>query len=159
MNLSQWFHDQLQSSADGFVWGAEQVPEARRKIQPPAGLGEWSAARHVFHLVYYERTIALPGMQQWLGRELPPTEDLDEDVAWSQKQETLESLLDQFRRVRAEQVALLPGFDEPAWHATRETVWGPMSLLWVVSKTYQHTAEHTNDILRIALFWDSYEAE
>ena len=26
-NLSQWFHDQLQASAGGFVWGAQQVPQ------------------------------------------------------------------------------------------------------------------------------------
>jgi hypothetical protein len=25
-----------------------------------------------------------------------------------------------------------------------------------VSKTYQHTAEHINDVLRIALFWDFF---
>ena len=35
-------------------------------------------------------------------------------------------------------------------------IWGPVTLSWVVSKTYQHTAEHTGDILRIALFWDSW---
>jgi hypothetical protein len=28
----------------------------------------------------------------------------------------------------------------------------------VVSKAYQHTAEHTNDVLRIALFWDIFWA-
>ena len=29
-----------------------------------------------------------------------------------------------------------------------------MPLRWVVAKTYQHTAEHTSDILRIVLYWD-----
>ena len=39
-----------------------------------------------------------------------------------------------------------------------ETNWGPVPLFWVVSKTYQHTAEHISDLLRIALFWDDFAA-
>ena len=158
MNLSHWFHDQLQASADGFVWGAEQVPIARLYLQPPEGLGEWTAARHVFHLLYYEQTIALLSMRQWLGAECPSTDGLDEDIAWNERKVNVESLLAHFRQVRAEQIALLQKFDDIAWHTTREAVWGPVTLLWVVSKTYQHTAEHTNDVMRIALFWDVFEA-
>ncbi len=51
MTFSQWFHDQLQASADGFVWGAQQVPNARRNVLPPEALGEWTAARHIFHII------------------------------------------------------------------------------------------------------------
>jgi len=156
MNLSKWFHDQLQASADGFVWGAQQVPVARQNARPPEALGEWTAARHIFHMLFYEQFIALPSMQQWLGKALPDLENVDEDIAWGQADATFESLLADFKKVRTEQVELLAGFDEPAWNSTRETVWGPISLTWVVSKTYQHTAEHTSDILRIALFWDSW---
>jgi hypothetical protein len=155
---SEWFHEQLQNSANGFVWGTQQVHEARRYAQPPKGLGEWTVARHVFHLWYYEQTIALPSMQQWLGGTIPFLDDKDEDIDWSKTQETVEDLLEKFRIVRAEQIALLPKFDDAAWNATREAVWGPVTLLWVVSKTYQHTAEHTNDVMRIGLFWDAYLA-
>ena len=155
-NFSQWFDEQLQVSANGFVWGTEQVPEARRYAPPPKGLGEWTVARHVFHLWFYEQTIALPSMQQWLGGTMPSGEDEDEDIAWSNAQDNVEILLEKFKAVRAEQIALLPNFDEATWNATREAVWGPVSLLWVVSKTYQHTAEHINDVMRIGLFWDSY---
>ena len=38
VNPAQWFRDQLQASADGFVWGVEQVPVERRLVRPPAGL-------------------------------------------------------------------------------------------------------------------------
>jgi hypothetical protein len=158
MNLSTWFHEQLQASANGFVWGTEQVPEARRYVQPPKGLGEWTVARHVFHLYYYEQTIALPSMQQWLSGTKPSVEDSDEDIAWGKTQDSVESLLEKFRAVRAEQIALLPKFDATAWNDTREAVWGTVTLLWVVSKTYQHTAEHINDVMRIGLFWDAYLA-
>ena len=159
INFSQWFHEQLQASANGFVWGTEQVPEARRYVQPPNGLGEWTVARHVFHLFYYEQTIALPSMQQWLGGAMPSVEDADEDIVWSKTQDTVESLLEKFRDVRTEQIALLPKIDDAAWKTNGEAVWGPVTLLWVVSKTYQHTAEHINDVMRIGLFWDMYLAD
>ena len=158
MNLAQWFRDQLQAGADGFVWGAEQVPTERRNLRPPEGLGEWTAARHVFHMVYYEQTIALPSVQQWLGAACPATDDLDEDATWVAGQDLVESLLAQFRKVRSEQLALFPQLSDSLWEATRESVWGPVTLRWVVSKTYQHTAEHTNNVWRIALFWDFFEA-
>ena len=157
MDTTQWFHEQLQTSADGFVWGAEQVSDAHRYIQPPRGLGEWTVARHIFHMRYYEQTIALPSMRQWLGKPRPSTDDLDEDKAWENKQsESLENLLVEFRKIRAEQIALLEKFDEPVWNTIRETVWETVTLLWVVNKTYQHTAEHTSDIMRIGLFWDFF---
>jgi hypothetical protein len=157
MDLSEGFRYQLQASAEGFIWGIEQVPDSRRAIQPPEDLGEWSVARHVFHLLYYEQTIALPTMKQWLGEACPIPETLDEGLAWDgRRTDTIESMLDEFRRVRAEQINLLEKFDQHVWHTTRETIWGDMTLLWVVSKTYQHTAEHTNDTLRIALFWDFF---
>ena len=159
MDTTQWFREQLQASADGFVWGAEQVSDSRRYAQPPERLGEWTVARHVFHMLYYEQTIALPSMRQWLGEPCPPTDDLDEDKAWEYIQsESLENLLLEFRKVRAEQIVLLEKFDESIWNTTREAVWGSVTLLWVVSKTYQHTAEHTNDVMRIGLFWDMFAA-
>jgi hypothetical protein len=94
MNFTRWFHEHLQTSANGFVWGTEQVPEARRYAPPPKGLGEWTVARHVFHLWYYEQTIALPSMYQWLAGAMPSVEDSDEDIAWSKTQDKVEGLLE-----------------------------------------------------------------
>jgi hypothetical protein len=154
MDLSQWFNDQLKSSADGFVWAVEQVPVERRLVSPPAPLGEWNAARHVFHMLYYEQMIALPAMQQWLGEPFTLTgEDFNEDETWGDGK-NLETILADFRKIRAEQIVLLPQFAESMWNETRDTVWGKVTLQWVVTKTFQHTAEHTHDVLRMALFWD-----
>ena len=158
MNLSHWFRDQLQTSADGFVWGVRQVPEERRFIQPLKPLGEWSVTRHVFHMLYYEQHCALPSMRQWLGVPLLDFSTYDEEGAWANNQDDLDQLLAGFQAVRAEQIALLPQFTVETWDEVRDAVWGPVSLRWVVSKTYQHTAEHTNDVLRIALFWDIFWA-
>jgi hypothetical protein len=100
----------------------------------------------------------LPSMRQWLGGTIPFLDDKDEDRDWSKSHEKVEGLLEKFRIVRAEQIALLPNFDDAAWSTTCEAVWGPVTLLWVISKTYQHTAEHINDVMRIGLFWDRYSA-
>lgn len=158
MNFSTWFREQLQAGAEGFVWSAGQVPEDRRQVQPPRGLGEWSVARHVFHMLYYERVVALPSMQQWLGGNKPVIDDAEEDVVWADNMKSTETLLDEFRSVRADQIALLSQFEESAWNETREAVWGPVTLLWVVSKTFQHTAEHTNDVMKMRLWWDAFLA-
>jgi hypothetical protein len=158
MDLSRWFDTHLASSADGFTWAMEQVPKERLYTPPPGpigGLGEWVAARHAFHLLYYEREAALPAMRHWLGAPCPSFDNYDEDAAW-QGAPDLPTILREFREVRAAQVALLPQFDEALWHETRDTGWGNVALRWIVSKTYQHTAEHINDVLRIALFWDFF---
>ncbi len=157
MEISRWFRDQLLTSADGLIWAVEQVTEARRNIKPPEGLGEWSANRHLFHLGFYEQTIALPLMKQWLGEPGLSTDPLEgEQAAWEHDHNDVDTLLSQFKKTRLEQIALLRKFNLTAWNETRDTLLGSVTLLWVVSKTYQHTAEHISDVLKIALFWDVF---
>lgn len=153
MNYNAWFTEELERSAKALAWAVEQLPAERQTRQPPKALGEWPAARHIFHLVYYEQTYALTGMRQWLGDPLPVVDFHAEDAAWTGS-ERVEDLLRQFQAVRQQQIDLLPKFNEADWQVTNETIWGPVTLLWVVTKTYQHTALHTSDILRMTLFWD-----
>ena len=158
MNLSDWFRYQLQASGDGFVWAIEQLPEERHYLAPPRHPEDWSAARHAFHLLFYEQHFALASMRYWLGGPRPLLDGLreeDEEAAWKSRQ-PLSIILDQFRAIRGEQIALLAQFDDSLWHELRETeFWGTVTLQWVVTKTYQHTAEHIHDVLRMALFWDA----
>ena len=42
-----------------------------RDRQPPPNLGQWSVARHLFHMVDYEQKFVLPLMRQWLGGDTP----------------------------------------------------------------------------------------
>ena len=155
MDLSSWFTNQLNSSAEGFIWSVGQVLPERRLLVPPKPLGEWSAARHVFHMLYYEQNAVVPSMQIWLGQSVTIDEaDFNEDAAWDESK-GLETMLADFRRVRAAQLEMLPNFNDQLWHEARETsFWGDVTLLWLVSKTFQHTAEHTHDVMRMALFWD-----
>ena len=158
MDLSQWFTNQLNAGAEGFIWAIGQVPPERQLLTPPKLLGEWNAARHLFHMLYYEQNAVVPSMKIWLGQSLTINEaDFDEDAAWGDGQD-LQTMLTDFRRVRAEQLELLLHFNDQLWHETRQTpFWGNVTLLWLVSKTFQHTAEHTHDVMSMALFWDMYE--
>ncbi|RPJ25132.1 MAG: DinB family protein [Chloroflexi bacterium] len=153
MDLLKWFDSQLRSTLDGFIWSVRQIPEERWYAFPPAPLGEWSAAQHIFHMVHYEKKLALPSMHQWLGAPPAVREEADEEI-WNHPP-AIKLMLDQFNEVRLAEINLLPSFDEMAWQSTQKTTfWGEISLYWLVCKTYQHTLDHTQDILRLALFWD-----
>ncbi|HZS77815.1 MAG TPA: DinB family protein [Ktedonobacteraceae bacterium] len=157
MDLSLWFSDQLNASAEGFIWAIGELPQDRLFVSPPAHPEEWPAARHVFHLLYYEQNVALPMMKVWMGE--PSTlnyEDYNEGEAWEALQDKhIEKLLSDFRMVRAEQIVLLQKTKEEMWQQVQQTVWGDKTLKWVVTKTYQHTAEHLHDVLRMVLHWDA----
>lgn len=151
MELSKWFDYQLRSTLDGFIWAVQQLATERLHAIPPAPLGEWSAAQHVIHMLEYEERLALPSMHQWLGAPLV----IRHQNQGEQDLPAVEEMLARFERIRQEEIDLLPKFSEEAWEAKQKTAfWGDVSLRWLVGKTYQHTLEHTHDILRLSLFWD-----
>jgi hypothetical protein len=156
MTLGEWFERQLQAGADLLLWAVDQMPEARRHIAPPRRPDDWPVARHVFHLVYYERHIAAPSLRQWLGGPPVTDEGLDEDAAWKAEGDTpaVDAFISSLLELRAEQIALVKRIeDAAAWEQPREAVWGTVTPRWIVTKTLQHTAEHTHDVLRMALWW------
>jgi hypothetical protein len=157
MSLSQWFHQQLQASADSFLWAVDQIQQERLYLAPRAD--RWPVARLIYHLACYEQRIALPSMRQWSGGPKPVvgTQEGDgtqEDRNWNGGQgHEMSTLIADFRVVRSEQLALCSQFDEQSWHESRDVIWGQRSLKWVVTKTYQHTLEHTDEVLRAYLWW------
>jgi hypothetical protein len=154
MELSKWFEYQLRSTLDGFIWAVQQVPPERLYFPPPTQLGEWSAAQHVVHILDYEERFALPTMSQWLG--VPPVipEEMERPV--EPNPPLVEAKLSQLEQVRSAEINMLSKFDRDAWNTVqRTTFWGDVSLFWLVCKTYQHTVEHTHNVLSLILFWDS----
>jgi hypothetical protein len=153
MELSQWFDQQLRATLDGFLWAIEQVPPDRLRVIPPGDLGEWTATQHIFHLMHYEQNLALPSMQQWLGAPPPPRCEVNLEI-WEQPP-SVEEMMKNYRAARLAQIELLPRFAHVDWQTTRPTTfWGEVSLYWVVAKTYQHCIDHTQELMRLALFWD-----
>jgi hypothetical protein len=100
-------------------------------------------------MLYYEEYLALPSMRQWIGEPQPDYDDAGEDREWTRGHDLAE-MIEHFRLGRTAQIALLDRYDEPTWEIELETVWGLKPLRWVVTKTYQHTNEHTHDVLRLA---------
>jgi hypothetical protein len=156
MNYTELFSKHLESSMEAFLYGLDITPPERLNLVPPKGLGDWSVMRQLYHISYYERGIALPSMQQWLGGSFIDDSDYDDDRDWLSCQASLPELIADFKAVRQSQIELLPKFSDAQWNEERETIWGLVPLRWVVSKTWQHTHEHTSNIMRIALFWDLF---
>lgn len=162
METAQWLCDQLVQGLSNFEHALEQVPADRLYVTPPpvAGedsLGEWPAGRHLFHLTYYEQHTAIPVLHHWLGEPYPHYEGPDEDAAWEGSRE-IERTLAALREAREWQVELIRRVPAEMWNHVRHTGWGDVSLRWAMTKTVQHTHEHINSVLRIALFWDMAEA-
>ncbi len=157
MDLSQWFRQQLQTSMEGILWAVEQIPHERLYLAPLPD--RWPVARIIYHLACYEQKIALPSMLQWLGGSRPvvgtPEENqMKEDRDWADGQgHEMQILLADFKAVRTQQLELLPQFNKQSWYEERDVIWGHLPLKWVVTKTYQHTLEHTHEILRTYLWW------
>jgi hypothetical protein len=152
-----WLHTQLRASADGFIWGFSQISPAHLDQLPPdtSYLGTWPPLRHIWHVTEYERCLALPVMNEWLDISLPDEDWLDDDPAWAAVQDKSPAALSAaFLRVRQQQIDLLDRLATADWQAPRETLWGQRSLSWVVTKTFQHTWEHGDTLLRMGLWWD-----
>ena len=163
-NWVEWFRDQLKSSGDGFAWAFSQVtPSHRRRIPPDPGyMGTWSPARLVWHVTEYERCLALPSMRQWLGGSMPGENPWpDDDATWlaAESRCSDDDLIAAFHAVRQEQIQLLDKLESIDWTAPHETLWGHKPLAMIVTKTYQHTFEHGDTLLRIGLWWPDDEAE
>ena len=156
MDLSAWFSYQLKAGYEGFIWAIRLVPPERVMQKPPA-FGEWSATRQAFHMVNYERSIALPSTRQWFGDSLPSEDRLalfdNEDAIWEQDFD-LETVLAEFEAGRKMQIELVESATASLWKEPRTTIWGEVTLEWVVSKTFQHTNEHTCTVMQMVLFWD-----
>jgi hypothetical protein len=108
------------------------MPAERRNVT--AGPRQpWTAARHVFALLLYERSVALLSRRHWLGAAKPDDSAFfDEGAEWVARW-PVEATVPQLQAVRAEQIALLPQFSRAAWSETRDAVWGAATLLWVAT--------------------------
>lgn len=157
-----WFRYQLQASADGFVWAFSKIaPVLREQLPPrPEYLGTWPPARHVWHVTEYEKLLAIPSMTQWLGGSMPPKGYwLDDDQSWDKVQNRgLEELTSAFLHIRLQQIELINQLVNADWDTPRDTLWGHKPLSMIVTKTFQHTYEHGDTLLRMGLWWEEFLA-
>jgi hypothetical protein len=155
-----WFRYQLKASADGFEWAFSLIPPLLRENLPPdpAYFGTWPPARHVWHITEYERCLVIPTMEQWLGGPIPPEDAWpDDDETWAKcRNRGFEELSSTFRHFREQQIQLLDRLINIDWQTPRQTWFShkPMSMSMLVTKTFQHTYEHGDTLLRMGLWWE-----
>lgn len=154
-----WLAIELERSVDALQRFLADIPEERCAVAPPsafgfAPLGGWSAHRHLYHLVHYERHYALPALQAAVdGAEVEGTRP-SEDGSYDAALPTM-ALVDELIALRRAQAANV----RRATDADLERIAAPWHrpTLWTVAKTIQHTAEHTHDVGSLALFWSYVE--
>jgi hypothetical protein len=156
-------------------WAISKIPSDRLLEHPPHGqhphsdrgfktyFGEWPALRHLFHLVHYEETYAIPAMQYYMGGPHPsgdlifPQQRLEE-ISWQESvahDVNATFLLRRLQELRDLQHQLLQLIPEEEWESEKIiTGLGKVSAEFVVSKTVQHTIEHANELLKNALYWE-----
>ncbi|UCE14308.1 MAG: DinB family protein [Candidatus Heimdallarchaeota archaeon] len=164
MSTKDFLAKQLEETAQIIEWALNLFPKERlTEIPPqethpnaPEWFGKWSALRLLFHLVYYEETIALPSLKHWIGEPKPSYPEISlEEKEW-EKGMDLTGLLLRFQTVRKEQVRVIDEIDEAQWSEEKLRYYGHgmVSAAWFVAKTIQHTFSHGDRLLRKALYWD-----
>jgi hypothetical protein len=134
---------------------------------------EWSVAMNLAHLAVYEEAIANPVLDALAagGDGVGSVKSADEgwflQDALAMARAPTGQLMDRLRAARLRHIELVEGFDPerfntpvtPLWSASRgpggKHGWDGALLQppgWVAAKTFQHTWEHGNAILRMALF-------
>jgi hypothetical protein len=156
----------LRDSLATVLSAACRVPAAYTHANPEWYAPEdWSVAMNIAHVTTYEDAMANPvlaamadggdgvgvvesGLESWF---LPRSEAL--------AAESIDVLLARFRAAREEHAAIALRFDVARWNEGITPLWssgrhgsGLHSPAWVAMKTFQHTWEHGNAILRMALF-------
>jgi hypothetical protein len=163
MNHCEWFLSQLQTSAEGFERGFWLVSAHLRRAMPidEKYMGRWPAARHVWHVTEYERYVALSNMRIWTGEAQPDQGPwLDDDETWAMNSNVSDQeLIERFWEVRRQELEKVKQLQHVDWDACRDTGWGQKSLAWVVAKTWQHTWEHGDTLLRMGLWWEHIQEQ
>jgi hypothetical protein len=159
----------LQESLAPLDWAVARTATAAVHAAPTAAAasfqeGAWSMAMNLAHLAVYDARLANPVLEALLagkdGRGAVASSGeggfLRECQALSAQ--PLEAILASLRVARQQQVRLVEQFSAEQFNRPQTPLWGqrygaPLhSPGWVATKSWQHTYEHGNAVLRIALF-------
>jgi hypothetical protein len=158
--------ERLRGSLATIEWAVERVPDKWTHALPDFYPGDaWSVAMNLAHMTIYEEEISGPVLRalaaggDGLGAARSRREDwfLNDAVALSHA--PVSEIMRRLVAGRADQIASVAGYDEDRFNAPVTPLWAsgrhgapPHSAGWVATKTFQHTWEHGNAILRMALF-------
>lgn len=157
----------LEESFETLRWAVGMAPSAWHHRPPPfqrpGGELPWSIAQNLAHMLIYEETAAAPVLEELLAGgdgslAVPSWRDerfSEERVGFARlSREPVAELLDRLGRARRRQVDAVRTFSSERFNTKLTSLWGPSGQRpgWVATKTFQHTWEHGNSILQVALF-------
>lgn len=125
----------------------------------------WGAAMNVAHLAVYEEALAAPLIASLAaggdGTDAAASAAERTAEAFAIADQPLRVLLQRLRSARQRQIKIVEEYDPKRFNVPLAPHWGRLyprygsrlhSAAWVATKTFQHTWEHGNAILRLALF-------
>ncbi len=130
----------------------------------PPDEGAWSVAMNLAHMIAYEEQLATPVMESLAdggtGQDVVPSggEGWLLTSAQAMADASLETLAARLRAIRERQIAIIDSMSPGLFNTPRTMLWSnrnggkPLAISWVATKTFQHTWEHGNAILRVAMF-------
>lgn len=155
---------QLRASLETIEWASSLVPAKWTHRMPDwAPPGAWPVAMNLAHLVTYEESIGLPVLADLAhGGEAVGVVTLEQSFLEDARviaDDSVASLLHRFRSLRQDEIAIVEAYEEselnsPVTDAFNEGTHGARrhSAAFVATKSFQHTWEHGNSILRVLLF-------
>jgi DinB superfamily len=156
----------LRSSLATIEWATRVLPpqwtNALREHYPP---DSWTVTMNLAHMVLYEERLAVPMLESLAegndgtDRVQSVSEQYPDAVLLAE--EPMDELMRRLRAARERQLAIVGAMDARRLNAPATEHWGKVdpnmgarahSAGWVAMKTFQHTWDHGNAILRMALF-------
>ena len=161
--------DRLTQSLADVLYAASITPATYHYRSPAAAtglewLGTWSVAENLAHLAVYEEHVAAPILEAIVtGRdataEVNSVIESDYESLWQALTNSrLDEIAQRLLAARSRQVDAILAMDDDLFQAPETTLWTDVlaadghSAAWVAAKTFQHTWEHGNSILCIAVF-------
>jgi DinB superfamily len=161
--------DRLTRSLTDVLYAASITPDTYHYRSPAAAsglewLGTWSVAENLAHLAVYEEHVAAPILEAIVAdrdatAEVTSVIESDYDTHWrALSKSTLDEIAQRLSAARSRQVDAVSAMSDDLFQARTTTLWTDVlaadghSAAWVAAKTFQHTWEHGNSILCIALF-------
>ena len=155
----------LRDSLADLEFGLDQAPARWHHTLPPESAGlwprnTWTVAMNLAHLTIYEETMALRVLRSFEPGFDPAGERRGGDESWFYNDalalsgEPIEAMLSRLRSARRQQIDLVQSLGETRLNSGVTPLWPEPhhTAGWVVTKTFQHTWEHGNAILQVALF-------
>jgi DinB superfamily len=155
--------DRLQQSLADLLYAVEITPPEWLYRSPWRDPAAWSVAQNLAHMAVYEEQVAAPILEA-LAAGTDATDAVmsviegDFDELWQQlATEPIEVIAERFQAARSRQIHAVAAMTEDRFHLPATTLWsevkpGIHSAAWVAAKTFQHTWDHGNAILQVALF-------